>query len=470
MVTKVPQIYGNLHPFNFPHTEVLKSISPNGHFFRHKNLEVASFENNYVSNDKNTVTVFFEGDLNPQSTIAGYEKEGEAFFSKLRGEFILALFDKEKEVLYLLRDPIGKKVVYWTYQGENWSFGTDLKGLLATGIVPQTPSPMGLSSYLYFGFIPQDFSPILDVNKLLPGHALKIDLKGHFSIFQYFSLKDHFNEMNLTEATEFEPPLSSAKEHIQDLTKIIWTLGEPLADINMFRLWKLRRNPPPIAVIGMDPSKEPKSPTPTLAYRLAHLPTPLLKRLLPLTDIFFPALKWKILRNIDINYQLMSYLPAIALFDTHARKKVSPFLFRYFDPEVFIERFHRLAHIELADQLFYLKAKTTFPDSTLFQYDKLLPTTKMAFSKKTNAFKVPKQWCNAPEFRELFELLETGMLVEERLVSPKWIRHNLGFPYLIERNFNELFALLTLEIWFRLFISHPIGKIPFNTHPKDLLS
>jgi asparagine synthase (glutamine-hydrolysing) len=78
-------------------------------------------------------------------------------------------------------------------------------------------------------------------------------------------------------------------------------------------------------------------------------------------------------------------------------------------------------------------------------------------------------WRSLPEFREIFRTLEKGLLVEEGLISAKWIRHQLGYPYLIPSSFRQLWALLCLEIWFRLYINKPITESDLEISVKDFL-
>src|SRR5262245_20050028 len=62
-----------------------------------------------------------------------YEELGEACFAQLRGMFGLALWDGRKQKLLLARDRIGKKPLFYSWNGQRLVFGSEIKALLAAG-------------------------------------------------------------------------------------------------------------------------------------------------------------------------------------------------------------------------------------------------------------------------------------------------------------------------------------------------
>jgi|688.fasta_scaffold60262_4 asparagine synthase (glutamine-hydrolysing) len=179
----------------------------------HKNFQLGMAGSKLTSNEKKNIVLAFCGFLSnedvlhdelrkngsnnqAQMILMAYEKWGPDCFAKLNGDFAIALYDKTKERLFLVRDRMGKKPVYW-YQGRNYFiFATELKALLISGLISQTPSHDGLASYLYFGYIPQDMSPIKQVNKLLPGYYLQLNRDGSIFIPSYWSYSSFFGKKN----------------------------------------------------------------------------------------------------------------------------------------------------------------------------------------------------------------------------------------------------------------------------------
>lgn len=123
-----------------------------------------------------------------------YMEWGERCFEQIEGDFVIILIDQAQRRLFICRDRIGKRPLYWYQDANFFLFASELKALLATGIVPQSPAMDGLASYLYFGFIPQDMSPIQGINKLLPAHYLEIDFNGKKQIIPYWSYSSYFEK------------------------------------------------------------------------------------------------------------------------------------------------------------------------------------------------------------------------------------------------------------------------------------
>ncbi|MFN4175190.1 MAG: asparagine synthetase B family protein, partial [Parachlamydiaceae bacterium] len=132
------------------------------------------------------------GESQSELVLQAYELFDADFLQKIEGSFGLFIFDEARKELLLARDRIGKKPLYWYHDQKHFIFGSELKSLIATGIIPQTFSPDAIAMYLYFGYIPQDLSPIKDVNKLLPANYLLYSPKKGISIRPYWSYSHFF--------------------------------------------------------------------------------------------------------------------------------------------------------------------------------------------------------------------------------------------------------------------------------------
>ncbi|MBM3992670.1 MAG: asparagine synthase (glutamine-hydrolyzing) [Planctomycetes bacterium] len=104
-----------------------------------------------------------------------YEDHGEDFLEKLRGQFALALWDERKQHLLLARDRFGICPLYWTQQGDLLLFASEIKALLASGLVPAKPDPRGINHVFTFFATPGPVTCFAGINCLLPGRYLRID-------------------------------------------------------------------------------------------------------------------------------------------------------------------------------------------------------------------------------------------------------------------------------------------------------
>lgn len=177
--------------------------------YTHKNFQLGCVNAKVAFNQTQSIILVLNGRINnrekllntwnlPETIsqedmlIRGYERYGISFLDQIKGPFAIALLDLSKATLFLVRDRIGKQPLYWYRDRHHFVFASELKALLASGIVPQTPSPDALSSYLFFGFIPQDLTAIKDVNKLLPAHYLRVSPNRGQTILPYWSYSSYF--------------------------------------------------------------------------------------------------------------------------------------------------------------------------------------------------------------------------------------------------------------------------------------
>ncbi|MEW6337907.1 MAG: asparagine synthase (glutamine-hydrolyzing) [Acidobacteriota bacterium] len=119
-----------------------------------------------------------------------WEAYGAGMLGRLRGMFALALVDMRKGTLFLARDRVGKKPLYWTRQGGRMVFASELKALRPA--LPARPHVErdALSSFLAFGFVPEGQCILQGVNKLPPAHWLSLDLlTGEVTQRRYWRLE-----------------------------------------------------------------------------------------------------------------------------------------------------------------------------------------------------------------------------------------------------------------------------------------
>ncbi len=103
-----------------------------------------------------------------------WEECQEAMFERLRGQFALALWDERRRRLVLGRDRFGICPLYWTRQGEWLLFASEIKGLLASGMVSARPDLRGIDHIFTFSALPAPTTCFEGVQLLPPGRYLQI--------------------------------------------------------------------------------------------------------------------------------------------------------------------------------------------------------------------------------------------------------------------------------------------------------
>jgi asparagine synthase (glutamine-hydrolysing) len=109
--------------------------------------------------------------------VHGWEEWGEDLLDELRGMFAFALLDLRKHfatvpMVFLARDPLGIKPLYYAQTEAGFAFASELRAVLASGTVAPSLSPDALTSYLLFGSVSEPLTLVEGVFSLPPGHRL----------------------------------------------------------------------------------------------------------------------------------------------------------------------------------------------------------------------------------------------------------------------------------------------------------
>lgn len=115
-----------------------------------------------------------------------YEEYGEECLAKTNGMFAFAIWDSKKKELFLARDRIGIKPLYYSAVNGSFLFGSELKALLQHPFIKKELDLEAVSQYLTYEYIPAPLTILKGINKLLPGHFLRVDHCGRVAIKQYW--------------------------------------------------------------------------------------------------------------------------------------------------------------------------------------------------------------------------------------------------------------------------------------------
>jgi asparagine synthase (glutamine-hydrolysing) len=102
-----------------------------------------------------------------------YEEEGPGFVRSLAGMFALALWDARRQELFVARDRIGKKPLFYAERGAGISFASELWALLADEEICRDVDPVALDRFFTYTYVPSPFSAFRAVRKLPPGSMLR---------------------------------------------------------------------------------------------------------------------------------------------------------------------------------------------------------------------------------------------------------------------------------------------------------
>lgn len=118
----------------------------------------------------------FNSSSDTEVVLRMYEEYGDDFLLRMRGMFALAIYDKRgapgKERLLLARDQFGIKPLLYSRVGETFIFSSEMKSMLASGLIEREIDPVGLRLLLTHGSVTQPMTAVAGVKMLLPGHCL----------------------------------------------------------------------------------------------------------------------------------------------------------------------------------------------------------------------------------------------------------------------------------------------------------
>lgn len=114
----------------------------------------------------------FRTNSDTETIIHAFEEFGPACLDRLRGMFAFAIWDQKNESLFLARDRVGKKPLFYSIVGDELVFGSEIKVLLKHPAVNRELDHGALDAYLTFGYVPEELCILRGIQKLEPGHFL----------------------------------------------------------------------------------------------------------------------------------------------------------------------------------------------------------------------------------------------------------------------------------------------------------
>lgn len=156
----------------------------------------------------------FRTNSDTETILHTYEQFGTKCVEKLRGMFAFAIYDFKLHNLFLARDRVGKKPLFYTLTPKgDFVFGSEIKVLLEYGEIRREIDLSALDAFITFGYVPEDFCIFKDVHKLPPGHFLLYE-NGKIRTEKYWDFK-----CDLKPKTE-EECIETLRWKIQDAVKV----------------------------------------------------------------------------------------------------------------------------------------------------------------------------------------------------------------------------------------------------------
>ncbi|OFW15144.1 MAG: asparagine synthase (glutamine-hydrolyzing) [Acidobacteria bacterium RIFCSPLOWO2_12_FULL_67_14] len=122
-----------------------------------------------------------------ETIVHAYEEWGDECVHRFRGMFAFAIWDAPRRRLLLVRDRLGVKPLYWARAGDTLLFASEIKGILASGLIEPRANEAAVPELLAMRYTSGDATLFHGVRKLLPGHRLIFE-DGRARVEQYWDL------------------------------------------------------------------------------------------------------------------------------------------------------------------------------------------------------------------------------------------------------------------------------------------
>lgn len=116
----------------------------------------------------------FRSRTDTEVILHGYRLWGVDVARRLNGMFAFVIWDRRDELLWLVRDPVGIKPLFYQDDGRCLRFGSEIKAILADSDVDRRPDRRGLDRFLTFSYTPAPLTGFDGIRQLLPGESLQI--------------------------------------------------------------------------------------------------------------------------------------------------------------------------------------------------------------------------------------------------------------------------------------------------------
>lgn len=137
-----------------------------------------------------------------------YEEHGTDCLGFLRGMFAFAIWDQKRQRLFLARDRVGIKPLYYCRTDESLYFASEIKSIIADPEISRAIDPLMIRRFLTLRYVPGEDTLFRSVRKLPPGHYLIVE-EGNLAIRQYWDLR--FNQ------DRWSKPFDTVVEELHDL-------------------------------------------------------------------------------------------------------------------------------------------------------------------------------------------------------------------------------------------------------------
>ncbi|MCB9244830.1 MAG: asparagine synthase (glutamine-hydrolyzing) [Flavobacteriales bacterium] len=189
-----------------------------------------------------------------EALLYAYKEWGMGCIEKLTGMFAISIFDSRNQSLYLVRDRIGQKPLYYTHRSGRFYFSSEIQAFFEAGVCTRSIRADSVYHYLTMLTVPAPDTFFEGIHKLEAGHYLEISRAGmrkhaYWDISKFLNKSSRISEEEAIEKTEFLLERSMRYRNISDAPVALAVSGGLDSSLNVYYSSKIN---PDIRAINLD--------------------------------------------------------------------------------------------------------------------------------------------------------------------------------------------------------------------------
>ncbi len=213
----------------------------------------------------------FRSRTDTEVILHGYRHWGSDVARRLNGMFAWVLWDRRRDAVWLVRDAIGIKPLFYRDDGSKLWFGSEIKAILADESVPRVADWQGLDGFLTLGYLAAPRTGFQGIRQLLPGESLWVDAEGvQPSIWRRLPYPDRQPRGTLADCTErLESALDAAvrRQMVSDVPLGALLSGGLDSSAIVRSMSRSGSQPPATFTVGFDEASFDETPYAALVAR-----------------------------------------------------------------------------------------------------------------------------------------------------------------------------------------------------------
>lgn len=169
----------------------------------------------------------FKSSCDTEVILAAYLKWGISCIERFEGMFAISLYDKKTDELYLVRDRIGKKPLYYWLDGDNLVYASELKPIMAYPGFPKSINRSVIKRYIYQQCVNEPYSIFENVYKVEPGQIVRYT-QGRLDKWKYWDIAEVYARKKQEGAGSYEEAKQELKAILRDCVKKRMTADVPV--------------------------------------------------------------------------------------------------------------------------------------------------------------------------------------------------------------------------------------------------